>query len=230
LNGDEMMKVKFAPSIMCSDLSQLGLTVKELEKANVDMIHIDIMDGQYVPNIVLGTDIVNALRDITSLPLDLHFMCKEPERIISMFDPKPGERVTFHPETTYHPHRLLQQLKQRQCIPGLVLSPGQPLEIIEELLPDIEVLQLMAVHPGFPGAKFQWSCLEKAKKFKKMAESQGLNISLSIDGSVGPDNARMIVEAGFDVLILGYAGCFAAEYGIGEMISRMRAICSSAGN
>lgn len=208
------MRVKLAASIMCADYANIENAIREVEENGVDFIHIDIMDGRYVPNIIIGPDYVKMLRRITRLPLDMHFMCVEPETLIPLFDPQPGERISFHPETTYHAHRVVADLQACECLAGVALSPAYPVTVLEELLFDVDLATVMTIDTGYAGSRFLPRMLEKISRIKEMANACGKQIEVAVDGSITVDNAAGVVEKGADVLILGYAGCFNKDVGI----------------
>ncbi len=216
------MNTRLAPSIMCAGYEDLGGTLRELEAAGADLIHVDVMDGKHVPNLMLGPDYVKTLRRLVKLPLDIHFMCLEPERFLSMFDPQPGERVAFHPETTRHPHRLLKEIQKRGCLAGAVLGPALPAGALEELAPDLDFITVMSIDTGVPASTFLPRTLDKIAPVKAMGRAWGKDIYAQVDGSIGPDNAAQAVAKGADVLILGYLGCFVEGVGIAAMLGRMK--------
>ena len=218
------MRIKLAPSIMCSNYKNLEAVFRELEGVGVDMIHVDVMDGKYVPNLIIGPDYVKCLRRLTKLPLDLHFMCVDPEHYVRMFDPRPGDYVSFHPETTYHPHRLLVELKKRECVTGLVMGPHLPASALEELVRDIDYVTIMTIDTGVPASTFLGRALDKINKVKSMGRAEGREIYAQVDGSVRFDNAAEIVAKGADVLILGYPGCFNDDPGITASLNRIKDI------
>lgn len=218
------MRVKLAPSIMCAGYDNLAGTVRELETAGVDIIHVDIMDGEYVPNLSIGPDYIKSLRRLTKMPLDLHFMCVEPEKYIGMFVPLPGDRVSFHPETTYHPHKLLVDIRKHGCLAGLAMGPHLPASALEELAWDIDFVTIMTIDTGMPATTFLGRALDKIEEVKAMGRADGKDICAQIDGSVCFDNVAEVIAKGADVLILGYAGCFNSEFGITATLNRMKNI------
>lgn len=215
------MRIKLAPSIMCADYANLEATVRELEEAGADILHVDIMDGRYVPNLVIGPDYVRTLRRITKLPLDLHFMCLEPERFIPMFEPAEGEMIGFHPDTTLHAHKLVMDVKRRGCRAGLLLGPHLGPDAIAELAPDLDYFTVMTIDTGFPGGGFYPRNLDKIGKVKAIAKAHGGEITALVDGGVSFDNATDAVAKGADILCLGYAGCFNRELGVRATMERI---------
>ncbi|MDN3014799.1 ribulose-phosphate 3-epimerase [Paenibacillus sp. BSR1-1] len=197
--------VKIAPSILSADFSKLGEEILAVEKGGADYIHVDVMDGQFVPNITIGPLIVEAIRPITKLPLDVHLMIENPDQYIEAFAKAGADYITVHVEACRHLHRTLQAIKSFGVKAGVVLNPATPVETIQHIIGDIDMVLLMSVNPGFGGQKFIPEVLPKIRKVKEMAEQKGLNIEIEIDGGVNPETAKQCIEAGANVLVAGSA-------------------------
>ena len=203
-----MRRILFSPSICTGGYGDVIETMQWLESKNVDRIHIDIMDGLYVKPIMGGVDYVNMIRANTKLPVELHFMTRDPERFLAMYGVQQGEIVYIHADTTLHPHRLLQTIRAKGAEPGCVISVNDEPVDFEELFTECAHLMLMGVRPGFPGSAFNESVFWKIECIRRICEEQSLRIPVQIDGSVSPDNIQRLIAAGFDCAVLGYPGCF----------------------
>lgn len=197
-------KIKISPSILAADFSVLGEEIKRVEKEGVDFFHIDVMDGVFVPNISVGIPVVEAVKKITDVPLDVHLMILEPERFIDRFvEIMKGGVLSFHIEASRHPHRALMRIKEGGVMCGLALNPGTPLSSVEELLEILDFLVIMTVNPGFYGQKFIREMLPKIKRAREMIDGRGLKVYLEVDGGVDGDNIDEIIKSGADVLVAG---------------------------
>jgi ribulose-phosphate 3-epimerase len=197
--------VKIAPSILSADFARLGEEIQAVEKAGADYIHIDVMDGQFVPNITIGPLIVEAVRPITKLPLDVHLMIENPDQYIEAFANAGADYITVHVEACRHLHRTIHHIKSFGIKAGVVLNPATPVESIQHVMDDIDMVLLMSVNPGFGGQKFIPETLNKIRKVKQMAEEKGLTIEIEIDGGVNSETAKQCIEAGANVLVAGSA-------------------------
>jgi ribulose-phosphate 3-epimerase len=197
--------VKIAPSILSADFSKLGEEILAVEKAGADYIHIDVMDGHFVPNITIGPLIVEAIRPITKLPLDVHLMIENPDQYIEAFAKAGADYITVHVEASRHLHRTIQIIKSFGIKAGVVLNPATPVESIQHIIGDIDMVLLMSVNPGFGGQKFIPEVLPKIRKVKEMAEQKGLDIEIEIDGGINSQTAKQCMEAGANVLVAGSA-------------------------
>ncbi|MFJ7728983.1 ribulose-phosphate 3-epimerase [Neobacillus sp. NPDC097160] len=197
--------VKIAPSILSADFSKLGEEILDVEKGGADYIHIDVMDGHFVPNITIGPLIVEAIRPITKLPLDVHLMIENPDQYIEAFAKAGADYITVHVEACRHLHRTIQNIKSFGIKAGVVLNPATPVETIQHVIGDIDMVLLMSVNPGFGGQTFIPEVLPKIRKVKEMAEQKGINLEIEIDGGVNPETARQCMEAGANVLVAGSA-------------------------
>ncbi|XCH47266.1 ribulose-phosphate 3-epimerase [Thermodesulfovibrio sp. 3907-1M] len=194
-----------APSILSADFGRLSEEIKLAEKAGVDMIHIDVMDGHFVPNITIGPLIVEAVRKTTHLPLDVHLMITNPEQYISDFVKAGADYLTVHVETCIHLHRTVWQIKEQGIKAGVSLNPATPLNTVEEIIHDIDLLLIMSVNPGFGGQNFIPSSIDKIKIAKSMILKKGYQVLVEVDGGVKLENAKEIVKAGADILVMGSA-------------------------
>jgi ribulose-phosphate 3-epimerase len=197
--------VKIAPSILSADFSKLGEEIIAVEKGGADYIHVDVMDGHFVPNITIGPLIVEAIRPITKLPLDVHLMIENPDQYIEAFAKAGADYITVHVEACRHLHRTIQNIKSFGIKAGVVLNPATAVESIQHIIGDIDMVLLMSVNPGFGGQKFIPEVLPKIRKVKEMAEQKGLEIEIEIDGGVNSETAKQCMEAGATVLVAGSA-------------------------
>jgi ribulose-phosphate 3-epimerase len=194
-----------APSILSADFSKLGKEILDVEKAGADWIHIDVMDGHFVPNITIGPLVVDAVRKVTDLTLDVHLMIENPEKYIQAFVDAGADLVTVQVETCVHLNRVIQMIHQAGVKAGAVLNPSTPLTTIEWELDNLELVMLMGVNPGFGGQKFIPSTLDKVKALKKIIKARGLETLIEMDGGVSKNTIKEIADAGVDVLVSGSA-------------------------
>jgi ribulose-phosphate 3-epimerase len=200
------MSVKIAASILSADFGRLGEQVKEAEAAGVDWIHVDVMDGHFVPNMTIGPLVVRALRPITFLPLDVHLMIERPESLIPAFAQAGADRLTVHVETCPHLHRTIQQIKELGVKAGVTLNPATSLTTLEEILPDVDLVLVMSVNPGFGGQSYLSGITAKIARLRRMLDERGLTeVELEVDGGIKPHNAVEVAAAGATVLVVGSA-------------------------
>lgn len=195
--------IKIAPSILSADFSRLGEEVKDVEKGGADYIHIDVMDGHFVPNITIGPLIVEAIRPVTSLPFDVHLMIEDPDRYIPQFIKAGADIITVHVEATKHLHRTLHMIKEQGIHAGVAINPATPVEMIRETLSYVDLVLLMTVNPGFGGQSFIPEVLEKIQKVKQWKDEYGYNFDIEVDGGINPETARKCVAMGANVLVAG---------------------------
>jgi ribulose-phosphate 3-epimerase len=198
-------KVLVAPSILSADFGRLAEEIRAVEAAGADWIHVDVMDGRFVPNITIGPLVVRAARAATSLPLDVHLMIVEPERYIGDFAAAGATWISVHVEASSHLHRTLQQIRAAGARAGVVLNPHTPEESIRHVLPDVDLILVMSVNPGFGGQRFIPSALAKLRALRGMIDAAGLDIALEVDGGIAPSTAREVIAAGARVLVAGSA-------------------------
>jgi len=205
--------IRIAPSILSADFARLSDEVSRVEKGGADLLHIDVMDGHFVPNLTVGPPIVEALRKVTKLPLDVHLMMTNPDAFIPEFAQAGADYLTVHVETCPHLHRTVQSIKERGVKAGVTLNPATPLSAIEEILPDVDLLLVMSVNPGFGGQHFIASTLGKIARARELLDRLRSRAALEVDGGVKVDNAADIVRAGADILVSGSAIFSSPDYG-----------------
>src|SRR5215510_13058162 len=217
-----MQTVKILPSVLSADFRYLGQQVQEVEQAGADGIHLDVMDGRFVPNITIGPFIVEAVRKTTTLPLDVHLMIVEPERYLGDFARAGADILSIHQEACPHLHRTIQQIKQLGKRAGVVLNPSTPLSTLEEILTDVDVILLMSVNPGFGGQSFIEASVDKVRRLRRLLDERGTHAELEIDGGIDPQTAPRVVTAGATMLVAGSA-VFHAPGGAAAGVRQLRA-------
>ncbi len=205
--------IKIAPSILSADFSRLGEEVQALEAGGTDYVHIDVMDGQFVPNITIGPLVVDAVRKITRLPLDVHLMIVDPDRYIPEFAKAGADILTVHQEASTHLHRTVQLIKSLGKKAGVSLNPATPASTLEVILDELDLVLVMSVNPGFGGQSFIENALPKVEQLRSMIDQRGLSVELQVDGGVKPDNIGRIAAAGADVFVAGSAVFSTRDYG-----------------
>lgn len=200
------MKHKIAPSILSADFAKLGDEIKEVERGGADWIHVDVMDGHFVPNITIGPLIVDAIRPHTTLPLDVHLMIEKPEQYVPVFAKAGADWITVHAEACTHLHRVIHLIKEQGVKAGVALNPATPLSAIEEVLEDLDMVLIMTVNPGFGGQSFIENTLSKITRLRNMLDARGLqHVHIEVDGGVNEETVARVVQAGADVLVAGSA-------------------------
>lgn len=197
--------IKIAPSILAADFAKLGEEVKEVELAGAELIHIDVMDGHFVPNISFGSIVLDAIRPLTSLPLDVHLMIENPDQYIEQFAKAGADYITVHVEACRHLHRTIQLIRSYGVKPGVVLNPHTPIESIQHVLEDIDMVLFMTVNPGFGGQKFIHSVVPKVEALATIIKERGLNIEIEIDGGINAETIVPCAKAGATIFVAGSA-------------------------
>lgn len=197
--------IKIAPSMLSADFANLTSEIRKVEQAGADMLHIDIMDGHFVPNLTFGPPVVSAIKKVTKMPFDVHLMVKNPETLIADFARAGADIITVHAETAPHLHRLLQNIKELGLRAGIALNPSTSLSTIEEVLDIADIVLIMSVNPGFGGQKFIPSAVNKIVRLKKMIDERKLKVDIEVDGGINSNTARDVVNAGANVLVAGSA-------------------------
>ena len=205
------MSVRIAPSILSADFARLADEITMCEAGGADWIHVDVMDGRFVPNLTFGAKMIETVRKLTDLPPDVHLMVIEPERYFDVFAAAGASVLTMHVEVSPHLHRQLCRVRELGCLAGVSLNPSTPLDAVREVAAELDVLLIMSVNPGFGGQSFMVSQLRKVERLRRMIDSAGLDIVLEVDGGVTPASARRCIEAGADALVAGTA-VFRGDY------------------
>lgn len=213
--------IKLAPSILSADFARLGEQIEEVARAGADYIHVDVMDGHFVPNITIGAPVVASIRAVTSLPLDVHLMIEHPERYISQFAQAGADIITVHVEASAHLHAAIRLIKELGVRAGVSVNPPTPIGTVEEFLPHVDLILVMSVNPGFGGQSFIPQTLPRIANIRRILDDRVLGAELEVDGGINVDNAADIVKAGANVLVAGNS-IFRAQEGISEAIRRLR--------
>ena len=198
-----MKKIQISPSILAADFSQLGNEVNRLEKAGADMIHVDVMDGHFVPNLTIGPPVIKALRNYTKLPFDVHLMISPVHKYIKNFAEAGSNIITIHPETTDNVEDSIKLIKSLNNKVGLSINPDIPLDSIKKFLPEIDLVLVMSVFPGFGGQKFIPEIFDKIKNLKKSKQENNFNFQIEVDGGINFENSKSVIDAGSDILVSG---------------------------
>ena len=213
--------IKLAPSILSADFSKLGEEVALATESGADMIHVDIMDGKFVPNITFGSSMVSAIRRWTNLPLDIHMMVTEPEKQIPLFVDAGADIINVHIETCTHLHRIIQMIKSNNTKAGIALNPGTPIATLSEIIEELDQIVVMSVNPGFPAQNFIPKTLNKVSDLRKQINKNGLNTDIEIDGGINKSSIKAAVEAGANVLVAGSA-VYNSKASVSECIHELK--------
>jgi ribulose-phosphate 3-epimerase len=197
------MNCLLAPSILSADFTKLAEEIKSVETAGADIIHLDVMDGHFVPNITFGPKMVNDVNKVTDLMLDVHLMISQPERYIKDFAKAGADWISVHYETAIHLNRLVNQIKDAGCKAGVVINPATTIDVLDDILIDVDHVLIMSVNPGFGGQKFIKNALSKAKKLRKKIDTMGAEIHIEMDGGIGLDNMKTVKDAGVNIFVCG---------------------------
>ena len=216
---------KIAPSILSADFSKLGEEILAVEEAGADLIHIDVMDGHFVPNITIGPVVIASLRKVTNLPFDVHLMIESPERFIEAFAAAGSDMITVHVEATDHLHRTITLIKEQGIKAGVSLNPATPLTRIEQIIEDVDLLLVMTVNPGFGGQKFIENMLPKIQKARDMINTISPDVLLEVDGGTTLNNIKSIADAGADIIVAGASVFKSEDYH--QAIGKMKEVLSS---
>ena len=212
--------VKIAPSILSANFLKLGEEIRAAEEAGADLLHIDIMDGHFVPNITIGPFIVEQIKRTTSLPLDVHLMIEKPDNYLKDFIRAGADYLTVHLEASVHLHRTVQWIKEREVKAGVSLNPATPVSSLENILSDIDLALLMSVNPGFGGQEFIPGVIDKIRTLKKFIEEKGLSTLIEVDGGINIDNVKNVASAGANILVMGSAFFNSKDYG--DVLKRVK--------
>jgi ribulose-phosphate 3-epimerase len=217
------MKKKISPSLMCGRISEYKEILKEFEKCGIEYLHIDVMDGEFVPNLQFGTDMIKQIRKMSNIPLDIHLMINNPEDKLEWFGICEGEYVAIHYEATKHVQRALAKVRELGAKPMLALNPATPLCVLEDLLPDVDAVLIMTVNPGFAGQKIVPATIDKVKRLRKMLDEKGYeNVEIEVDGNVSFENARLLSDAGANIFVAGTSSVFHKDYSIPSAIEKTK--------
>jgi len=203
---------KIAPSILSADFTRLGEEVKAVERAGADYIHVDVMDGHFVPNLTIGPMIVKAVRRVTKLPLDVHLMISNPDGFIQSFVDAGADMITVHAEAVYHLHRSIQHIRKAGAKPGVSLNPATPPEVLEYVLSDLNLVLLMTVNPGFESQEFIPEVVPKIRRLREMIDQRNLGVEIEVDGGINPETVQQVSAAGAEVFVAGSAIFYSKDY------------------
>ena len=197
--------VEIAPSILSADFTRLGEQIASIERGGASYVHVDVMDGHFVPNITIGPFIVKWVRKSTNLPIDVHLMIENPDLFIGEFASAGANLISIHPESTYHVHRTIKLIRSTGCLAGVVLNPATSLAAVEEVIADVDYVLLMSVNPGFGGQEFISSSFDKLRRLSALIRARGSQARIEIDGGISAENASEVVAAGAEILVAGSA-------------------------
>jgi ribulose-phosphate 3-epimerase len=222
--------VKIAPSILSADFTRLGEQIREAQEGGADWIHVDVMDGHFVPNITIGPLVAAAARRATTLPIDVHLMIEKPERYLAAFAEAGADYLTVHVETSPHLHRTVQQIRELGVKPGVTLNPATPAESLDEILPYVDLVLVMSVNPGFGGQSYIPGSTAKIAKIRRMLDERGLrHVELQVDGGVAPDTAAQVARAGASCVVAGSA-VYNTKAPVADNLRRLREALDGGGS
>jgi ribulose-phosphate 3-epimerase len=211
--------IRIAPSILSADFAHLADEIRKAEKGGADLLHVDVMDGHFVPNITLGPPVLSSIRKITDLPLDAHLMIEQPARYIDEFVQAGANWISVHVEADVHLNRTIRSIQDQGVQAGVAVNPGTPLSLLEEILPEADFILVMSVNPGFGGQKFISSTLQKIRKLREIIASNGYRARIEVDGGIGPGNLRDVISVGAEVVVAG-----SAIFGAPDIIEAVRGL------
>ena len=219
-----IMKTKISPSMMCADITKIKSTLETFEACGIDYLHIDIMDGHFVPHFMLSTDYCRHMKRLTSIPLDIHLMIEKPEEKLGWFEFGEGDIVSVHPESTAHFHKAIIEIRKRGAKAYAALNPATPISVLEEVLNELDGIMIMAVNPGFAGQKMVSNALDKIRRLRNYLDEKGYdNIEIEVDGNTTFENSVKMKAAGADMLVVGTSSIFNPELTLADGIAKFRA-------